>query len=95
MIRWTERASADLVSVVEWLDQRNPAAAERLASAVLAAIERLEPHPNLGRRGRAPGTRELVVPRRRNYVVVYRLVAGTVVILRVLHGKMQWPEAAG
>ena len=95
MIRWTERASADLVGVVEWIEQRNPAAAERLASAVLAAIERLELYPNLGRGGRVPDTRELVVPRRRNYVVVYRLVPDSVVILRVLHGKMQWPDAAG
>jgi toxin ParE1/3/4 len=37
-----------------------------------------------------PGTRELVVTGT-PFIVVYRVEAATVVILRVLHGAQRWP----
>ena len=42
--------------------QDNPKAANRIASALLEAVERLARLPNLGRPGRVAGTRELAVP---------------------------------
>jgi len=46
-------------------------------------------HPRLGRSGRMPGTRELVV--HRSYILIYELAGQQVRILRVLHGARQWP----
>lgn len=47
------------------------------------SAERLIQHPRLGRGGRVPGTRELVV--HPNYILVYREINSGVEILRVLH----------
>ena len=45
---------------------------------------------NCARPGRVQGTRELVVPAT-PFIVVYRIEATGVVILRVLHGAQKWP----
>jgi toxin ParE1/3/4 len=90
VIRWTERAGADLVGIAEWIAAHDQAASQRVVEAILSSVTRLEAHPGLGRNGRVPETRELVI-RRFPYVVIYRPVADAVVILRVLHGAMRWP----
>jgi toxin ParE1/3/4 len=41
--------------------RRNPSAANRIATALLEAVDRLAKLPNLGRPGRVAGTRELGV----------------------------------
>jgi toxin ParE1/3/4 len=46
--------------------------------------------PRVGRSGRIPGTRELVVLRT-PYFLVYRIDEPLVEILRVVHGARQWP----
>jgi len=51
--------------------------------------ERARLNPKLYKPGRVPGTREIVV--RPNYVMVYRELAGSVEVLRVLHAAQQWP----
>ncbi|MDQ7827232.1 MAG: type II toxin-antitoxin system RelE/ParE family toxin [Candidatus Eremiobacteraeota bacterium] len=45
----------------------------------------------MGRPGRVPGTRELVVPGTK-YIVAYRVRHRSLQILRVLHGARKWPE---
>ena len=48
-------------------------------------------HAALGRPGRVPGTRELVIgglP----YVIPYRMRDGAIEILRVLHTSRRWPD---
>jgi toxin ParE1/3/4 len=47
--------------------------------------------PAIGRPGRVPGTRELVVPRT-PFIVPYRLQRNTLQILRIFHGARRWPE---
>ena len=43
-------------------------------------------HPSLGRAGRVPGTRELVVPDT-PYLVPYRVRGMRIEILRIFHGR--------
>jgi toxin ParE1/3/4 len=43
-----------------------------------------------GRRGKVPGTRELLV-QRTPYVAIYELRGDLVFILRIIHGGQQWP----
>jgi len=55
-------------------------------------VETLLPEsPEMGRPGRVPGTRELVIPRT-PCIVPYRLVGNTIQVLRIFHGARRWPE---
>ncbi len=45
----------------------------------------------MGRAGRVPGTRELLIPGT-PYIIPYRVRAGAVEILRVFHAARRWPE---
>jgi toxin ParE1/3/4 len=53
------------------------------------AVARLGQHPAMGRTGRVPLTRKLMVART-PFIVVYR-VRETVEVLRVLHAAQVWP----
>ena len=61
-----------------------------MGDAIEAAVSRLADFPESARPGRVQGTRELVVPAT-PFIVVYRVEATGVVILRALHGAQKWP----
>ena len=90
-VRWTTPARRDFVEAINFLRSASPRAAKVLANRVEAHIKVLEEYPLAGPEGRAPGTRELVVPRTR-YVTAYRVAAGEVWILRFLHHAQDWPR---
>ena len=69
----------------------DPAAARLVVARVLEAVTQLADQPGLGRPGRVPGTRELVVARTR-YVVPYRVKRDDVEILRVFHTSRRVPK---
>ena len=90
-IRWLRTALRNLDEQAGYIAKDNPEAAVRVVARVRDAIQRLVRHPSLGRPGRVPGTRELVVSGT-PYVIPYRVRGGQVEILRVLHGARRWPE---
>ncbi len=45
----------------------------------------------MGRNGRVPGTRELVISGT-PYIAAYRLAGNALRILRIIHGAQEWPE---
>ena len=89
-LRWTEKAFGSLEAAVLYVATENPKAATALAAKIYAAVTALQEHPLLGRPGRCNGTRELVITGT-PYIVSYRIKAGHVEILRVLHGSRRWP----
>ncbi|RMW98760.1 type II toxin-antitoxin system RelE/ParE family toxin [Allofranklinella schreckenbergeri] len=88
-IVWTEAARADLLGIVSYVAERNPAAAMRLGRAIEESTWPLPEHPHLFRPGRVPGTREIVADS--NYIVVYRIGLRHIEILRVLHARQEYP----
>ena len=90
-ITWHRRARQDLQAVREYIAAVNPGAARQVAQRILQAVGLLAEQPGLGRPGRVPETRELVITGT-PYIAAYRVVDDTIVILRVLHGARQWPE---
>src|SRR4051812_49125889 len=88
-IVWTERALINLEAIGAYLSERSPAASTRILEAIGNGIESLAEHPQRGRPGRVPRTRELVISRTR-YLVAYRVVQGDVQILAVIHGAQRW-----
>ena len=90
-IRWTKRAIRSLASIHSYISKDSPAAATRVAAAIVDATDQLEQFPQSGRTGRIEGTRELVVPGL-PYIIPYRVVDDLIVILSVIHTSRKWPE---
>ena len=67
-------------------------AASRVATKIHDAVAHLVDHPAMGRPGRIPGTRELIVPGL-PYIVPYRIRGEVVEILSVFHAARKWPES--
>lgn len=70
----------------------DPHAAVAQGDRIMAALDHLPQHPEMGRAGRVKGTRELVVGGT-PFIVIYRVKPKVqrVEVLRVLHGAQQWP----
>jgi toxin ParE1/3/4 len=60
-LEWRPRATTDLEHLRERIARDQPAAAMRVAAAVLGSAELLRTYPRLGRVGRARNTREFAV----------------------------------
>ena len=90
-IVWSPRAIEHLAHLRAYIARDNPKAANRIASGMLEAVERLAELPNLGRPGRVAGTRELVVPGT-PYVIPYRLRADRLEVIAVFHARQKWPK---
>ena len=92
-IVWSPEAIQDLISLRAYVAEESPAGARRIIMRILHGVEYLLPdNPHLGRPGRVPGTRELVIPQT-PYIVPYRLQGEAIQILRVYHGSRRWPES--
>ena len=89
-VRWSPTALRDLQSLHSFIADDNPGAASVVVETVLRGIHELGRHPEMGRKGRVGGTRELVVA---PYGIAYRIRKTAVDILAIIHGARRWPEA--
>jgi toxin ParE1/3/4 len=91
-ILWSPEAIGDLTLLRAYIAEDDPAAARGVVLHIIHNVEQLLPnHPQMGRPGRVPGTRELVIPKK-PFLVPYRLQRNIIQILRVYHGARRWPE---
>lgn len=92
MIVWTEQATQQLDQVREYIALSNsPEVSRSVVFQILASIEQLARFPMLGRTGRVPGTRELVVANT-PFIAAYILHRDKIAVLAIYHGSQQWPE---
>jgi toxin ParE1/3/4 len=92
-IIWSPEAIEDLISLRAYIAEESPAGARQIVLRILHDVERLLPdNPHMGRPGRVPGTRELVIPQT-PYIVPYRVRGQTIQILRVYHSARRWPDS--
>ena len=93
-IAWLATAEETLWAQLEHIAGENPDAAGSCFEEIETQVEHLANHPNMGRKGRVTGTRELVI-QRTPFVLVYRVAndPSRIEVLRVLHGAQQWPPA--
>jgi len=89
-LEWARPALADIQAAGGYIAREDPSAAGRMALRVQEAVELLPLQPNIGRPGRLPGTRELVVTGT-PFIVVYWVRKGLVQVLRLLHHAQRWP----
>ena len=86
---WLETAVADLATIIEYIADRNPAAATKLLVRLQEDADILGELPATFRRGPVPGTRQFVS--HPNYVLIYRVTTIAVEILNVVHSRQQYP----
>lgn len=87
----SDAALDDLASVYEFLAKDVESKALERIMRLLDAAESLAELPSLGRPGRVPGTRELIVPGT-PYIIPYRVKGETVQVLRFYHSSRRWPK---
>ena len=87
---WSRRAVRHLVSLREYIARDSGQNAVIIAERILQAIDLLETQPDMGRPGRRPGTRELVVPNT-PYIIPYRVRHSRLELVAVFHGRQKWP----
>ena len=88
---WTPEAQQDRFDIWEYIATDSPHSAAQMDELFSAAAASLFEHPELGRPGKVPGTRELIP--HENYRLVYEIVQGTVWLLALVHTSRQWPPA--
>ena len=90
-LRWLRKALRNLDDEAAYIANDNADAARLVVQRVLDAVAMLAEQPGLGRPGRIPRTRELVVLKTR-YIVPYRVRGEVVEILRVFHTSRRLPN---
>ena len=90
-LRWLRKALRNLDAEAAVIAADAAAAARLVVKRALDAVLILAEQPGLGRPGRVPGTRELLVAKTR-YIVPYRVRGETVEILHVFHTSRRLPD---
>jgi plasmid stabilization system protein ParE len=90
---YTAAALADLAQIAEWLQAHYPAVAPEAERRIRSAVAFIERWPESARRSaKRPDVRVAVVSHH-PYRIFYRVVGGTVEILRVQHtARRPWDE---
>jgi addiction module RelE/StbE family toxin len=82
-LKWTRTALRSVDEIAGFIAKDNPTRATSFVLELKEAVTRLQLHPGMGRAGRVPGTRELVL--HKNYIAIYRVRGDDVEILRLHH----------
>ncbi len=88
---WFKRAVWDLESARNYITQENPVADQQVVSRIKDSVSLLSEQPGIGRPGRVPNTKELVIDRT-PFILGYRVRDNRIEILRVLHTSRRWPK---
>lgn len=91
-IVWTRLALSDLDAAYNYIAANNPNAAVDTIDRIEKSVNTLKQYPEMGRPGRIPGTKELVVTRT-PFILPYRVQGEQIEILAVIHAARQWPES--
>lgn len=92
ILEWLPTALRDFDGIIDYIAGDNPVAAVEQGDEIEQQVANLPHHLKLGRSGRVKGTRELIIART-PYIAVYRVKKDRILILRILHGAMQWPAS--
>jgi toxin ParE1/3/4 len=98
--RVSPRAARDLQEHCNYIAADNAEAAERVREVILNVSDFLAQHPELGRRignasDRHKDVRWFVVPKFRNYLIFYKPIEETILVIRVLHAAQDWTRFFG
>ena len=90
-IRLALEAEQDLIEIFDYILAEDPLAAEKILDYIIDEIQHFSNHPYIGRSGRVPGTRELILTKT-PFIIPYQVTKDMLVILRVYHMARKWPD---
>ncbi|HGY1168030.1 TPA: type II toxin-antitoxin system RelE/ParE family toxin [Citrobacter braakii] len=89
-IKWLRKAIANLEAEFQYIAEEDPQAAERFVNEVWRLTQMLKEQLAMGREGRVPETRELIL-HNYPYIIPYRVRNNTIQILRMFHTHRRIP----
>jgi len=89
-LRFTRRAIENIGAIAEYIESRNPPAAQRVRAAIYESLQNLVLFPHAGRLQQTEGVRKFVT-RKYRYLVYYTIDdgAGEIIILSVKHAAQR------
>ena len=84
-------AEQDLIEIFNFILEDNPAAAQSILDKIKQGVHNLQENPHIGRAGRVPKTRELIISGT-PFIIPYQVKGDTLDILRIYHAARRWPE---
>jgi toxin ParE1/3/4 len=81
---WLQSARVAREKAIDYIADNNYAAAFSVMDEIANQTARLRQYPNMGRKGRVKGTRELII-QRTSFIVVYRLSGDRIEIVDFVH----------
>lgn len=90
-VTWSRAAIDDLRAARAHIARDDPGAAVKIARRLVEATDMLAEFPGMGRAGRVPHTRELLVTGT-PFIVPYMVAADVVQIIAVIHTSRRWPD---
>ncbi|MDO9227418.1 MAG: type II toxin-antitoxin system RelE/ParE family toxin [Pseudomonadota bacterium] len=90
-VKWLREASRNLEQEADYLADKKPDAADAMLQNIRSSVSLLAQQPGIGRPGRVPGTRELVI-QHSPYLIPYRVRGDVLEVLRVFHTSRKPPE---
>jgi len=91
-IKWLKTALANLEQAAAYIAKDKPSAARNFVKKTQEVTSLLADNPEMGRKGRVKGTRELIIPGI-PYVIIYRVKGERVEIIRLFHTYRRWPSS--
>ena len=89
-LRWSSLARLRYIEQINYIGDRNLPAALKIKEKIKIATDKLLIHPEIGRKGRCEGTRELVVSGT-PLIIVYTIVREDIFIANILHTARDYP----
>ena len=91
--RYSKRAIQDLLSIADYMRDRNPQASLAIEQRIRSAVRQLELFPFIGRTTDDPEIRVLPVVHY-PYLIFYEVLQDELVIHHIRHGRRAPPEPA-
>lgn len=89
-IKITNLATQDITSIKDYISRDNPNAAMDIIQRIIKSIDNIELFPDIGRPGRVPQTKELVISGT-PLIIIYKLLNNSLYIIRIIHSSRKWP----
>ncbi len=89
-LKWSEYALKKYDEQIGYIALRNFEAAEQIEESIENALNNIRCFPELGRRGRYPGTMEFIL-KKAPLIIVYHISDDLITILNIIHTSQDYP----